>query len=134
MPPDCEFALEWLRKAKNDLLSAKAVLDSEYGITDVPCFHAQQTVEKAFKGFLTWHSISFGKTHDLMILLAEVVRIVPDFDDVRSVCAELAEFAVDVRYPGGISEPPAGEAERFILEAEKILLRVERVLKGVGSD
>ena len=134
MPPDREFALEWLHKAKNDLLSAKAVLDSEYGITDVPCFHAQQTVEKAFKGFLTWHSISFGKTHDLMILLAEVVQRVPDFDDVRSVCAELAEFAVDVRYPGGISEPPAGEAERFISEAEKILVRVEHILNIPGCE
>jgi len=69
MRPEQEFALQWLHKARNVLLSAKAVLASEYGITDVPCFHAQQTVEKAFKGFLTWHSISFGKTHDLMILL-----------------------------------------------------------------
>ena len=132
MPSDRKFALEWLHKAKNDLLSAKAVLDSEYGITDVPCFHAQQTVEKAFKGFLTWHSISFGKTHDLMILLAEIVQMAPDFDDMRSVCAELAEFAVDVRYPGGISEPPEGEAERFISEAEEILTRVEQIINASG--
>ena len=128
MQPEQEFALQWLHKARNDLLSAKAVLDSEYGITDVPCFHAQQTVEKAFKGFLTWHGISFGKTHDLMVLLAEIVQVAPDFDDVRPVCAELAEFAVDVRYPGGISEPPEGEAERFVSEAEIILLRVERMM------
>lgn len=128
MQPEQDFALQWLHKARNDLLSAKAVLASEYGITDVPCFHAQQTVEKALKGFLTWHGISFGKTHDLMILLVEIVKISPDFDDARSVCAELAEFAVDVRYPGGISEPPEGEAERFISEAEKILIRVERLI------
>lgn len=128
MRPEQEFALEWLHKARNDLLSAKVVLESEYGITDVPCFHAQQTVEKALKGLLTWNNISFGKTHDLMVLLAEVVNIEPAFDDVRSVCAELAEFAVDVRYPGGISEPPEGEAERFILEAEKILVQIEQRL------
>jgi HEPN domain-containing protein len=128
MRPEQEFALEWLHKARNDLLSAKVVLESEYGITDVPCFHAQQTVEKALKGLLTWNNISFGKTHDLMVLLAEVVKIDPAFDDVRSVCAELAEFAVDVRYPGGISEPPEGEAERFISEAEKILVQIEQRL------
>jgi len=29
MPSDREFALEWLHKAKNDLLSAKAVLRGE---------------------------------------------------------------------------------------------------------
>jgi len=67
MQPEQEFALEWLRKARNDLLSAKAILASEHGITDVPCFHAQQTVEKSLKGFLTWHNVSFGKTHDLMV-------------------------------------------------------------------
>ncbi len=134
MRPDQEFALEWLHKARNDLLSAKVVLESEYGITDVPCFHAQQTVEKALKGLLTWNNISFGKTHDLMVLLSEVVNIEPAFDDVRSVCAELAEFAVDVRYPGGISEPPEGEAERFISEAEKILIRVEHILSIPGCE
>jgi len=128
MRPEQEFALEWLHKARNDLLSARIVLESEYGITDVPCFHAQQTVEKALKGLLTWNNISFGKTHDLMVLLAEVVNIDPAFDNVRSVCAELAEFAVDVRYPGGISEPPQGEAERFISEAEKILIQIEQRL------
>jgi len=128
MQPEQEFAFEWLQKARNDLLSAKAVLDSEYGITDVPCFHAQQTVEKALKGLLTWNRVSFGKTHDLMVLLAEVVKIHSDFNDMRSICAELAEFAVDVRYPGGISEPPEGEALRFITEAEKVLILVERIL------
>jgi HEPN domain-containing protein len=134
MRPNQEFALEWLHKARNDLLSAKVVLESEYGITDVPCFHAQQTVEKALKGLLTWNNISFGKTHDLMVLLSEVVNIEPAFDDVRSVCAELAEFAVDVRYPGGISEPPEGEAERFISEAEKILIRVGHILSIPGCE
>ncbi len=79
---------------------------------------------------MTWHGISFGKTHDLMILLAEIVQVAPDFDDARFVCAELAEFAVDVRYPGGISEPPEGEAERFISEAEKVLIRVERMINA----
>ncbi len=128
MQPEQKFALEWLRKAMNDLLSAKAILASEHGITDVPCFHAQQTVEKSLKGFLTWHNVSFGKTHDLMVLLAAVVEIEPKFLAYRTVCEELAEFAVDVRYPGGISEPPEGEAERFISEAEKIFVRIEQML------
>jgi len=43
-----DYALEWFSKARNDLLSAVAVIESEYGITDVPCFHAQQCVEKSF--------------------------------------------------------------------------------------
>ncbi len=42
------------------------------------------------------------------------------------------EFAVDVRYPGGISEPPEGEAERFISEAENVFLRVEQAFDTTG--
>jgi HEPN domain-containing protein len=83
-------------------------------------------VEKALKGLLTWHKISFGKTHDLMVLLALVVEIIPSFDALRPVCEELSEFAVDVRYPGGISEPPVSEAERFVSEAETILGRIKK--------
>lgn len=128
MRPEQAFALEWLHKARNDLLSAKVVLESEYGITDVPCFHAQQTVEKALKGLLTWRNISFGKTHDLLVLLAEVVKSDAGFGDYRELCQELAEFAEDVRYPGGISEPPEGEALRFITGAEEMLVLVERIL------
>ena len=125
MQPEQRFALEWLQKAQNDLLSAKAVLESPYGITDVPCFHAQQCVEKAFKGWLTWHNMSCGRTHDLMILLADIVKMDGSFIDLREICEELCDFAVEVRYPGCISEPPEGEAERFVLEAEKILTRIQ---------
>lgn len=132
MRPEQEFALEWLRKAENDLLSAKAVLNSEYSITDIPCFHAQQAVEKALKGLLTWHCVSFGKTHDLMVLLATVVGLDPGFDDIRSVCEELSAFAVDVRYPGGVSEPPEGEAERYVSEAEAILRLIQQRMKDSG--
>ena len=128
MRPEQEFALEWLHKAEHDRLSARAVLDSEYGITDVPCFHAQQAVEKSYKGFLTWHKVSFGRTHDLMVLLGEVVKIDPSFAENRSICEELTEFAVDVRYPGGISEPPEGEAERFVREAGMIFEKVKGML------
>jgi hypothetical protein len=63
-----------------------------------------------------------------MVLLAEVVELDPRFGDYRNLCQELAEFAVDVRYPGGISEPPEGEASRFIAGAEEMLILVEQIL------
>jgi len=116
-----DYALEWFDKARNDLLSARAILESEYGITDAPCFHAQQCVEKALKGFLILHEISFARTHDLMVLLAEVVKIDESYLVFKGVCEELCDFAVDVRYPGGLSIPPEDEVQSFIAEAERIL-------------
>lgn len=116
-----EYARAWFDKAQNDLLSARAVMESEYGITDVPCFHAQQCVEKALKGFLVFHDVSFARTHDLMVLLAEVVKIDEPFLAFKEICEELCDFAVDVRYPGGLSVPPEDEAQSFLVEAERIL-------------
>ena len=116
-----DYAFEWFGKARNDLLSARAVMESEYGITDVPCFHAQQCVEKALKRFLVFHDVSFARTHDLMVLLAEVVKFDETFLAFKEVCEELCDFAVDVRYPGGLSIPPEDEVQSFIVEAERIL-------------
>ena len=33
-----------------------------------------------------------------------------------------------VLYPGGISEPPKGKAERFVAEAENIMERIKRLM------
>jgi hypothetical protein len=63
-----------------------------------------------------------------MVLLAEVVQIVPALAKHREVCEELSEFAVDVRYPGGISEPPEGEAQRFLAAAQVILNEIEHLI------
>jgi HEPN domain-containing protein len=123
-----DYALEWFSKARNDLHAAMAVLESEYGITDVPCFHAQQCVEKALKGVLVLHDVSFVRTHDLMVLLAEIVKIDESFLEYKEVCEELCEFAVEVRYPGGISVPPEGEAKRFVKKAELILDKAKSFL------
>lgn len=127
-----DYAFEWFGKARNDLLSARVVLESEYGITDVPCFHAQQCAEKALKGFLVLHEVSFARTHDLMVLLAEVVKLDNTFLAFKEVCEELCAFAVDVRYPGGMSIPPEDEVKRFITEAERLLEKAKSSCKIRG--
>jgi HEPN domain-containing protein len=64
-----EFAHQWLRKARNDLITAERIIHYPNGPTDTACFHAQQTVEKALKGLLTYHGISFPRIHHLVRLL-----------------------------------------------------------------
>ncbi len=41
----------WLAKAKNDLITARTMLDTDPPITDIVYFHAQQCAEKALKAF-----------------------------------------------------------------------------------
>ncbi len=82
-------------------------------------------------------ALSFGKglttvvalvSSMVMVLLSETVKIEPNFGNYRALCEELSDFAVDVRYPGGISEPPEGEAERFVEAASNMLSFVKRML------
>ena len=52
----------WLAKAKNDLITARTMLDTDPPITDIVCFHAQQCAEKALKAFLVVADIHVEKT------------------------------------------------------------------------
>ena len=50
---DLDFAQQWMKKADNDLFTARCVLEAPEGPTDTPCLHAQQAAEKALKAILT---------------------------------------------------------------------------------
>ncbi len=63
-----------------------------------------------------------------MIILSQATKIIPELEKYRDICEELSTFAVDIRYPGGLSEPPAEETMRFIEQAEQILTHIKRIL------
>ena len=44
-----ELAKAWLKKGRNDLITARQKLLLPDGPTDTVCFHAQQAAEKALK-------------------------------------------------------------------------------------
>jgi HEPN domain-containing protein len=67
---------------------------------DAICFHAQQCAEKYLKARLAEANIQFGKVHDLVALLDQVLGIQPDWDIFREDLAYLSDFAVSFRYPG----------------------------------
>jgi HEPN domain-containing protein len=56
----------WLTKGASDLEAATHDLRADPPLLEDILFHAQQAVEKTLKSFLTWHSIVFRKTHNLV--------------------------------------------------------------------
>ena len=69
MPHDPELVAEtkaWYQKASQDLRAGYLDLGAQPPLTMDAVFHAQQAAEKAMKGFLTWHSRLFRKTHSLV--------------------------------------------------------------------
>ncbi len=92
---------EWIAKAEGDFSmverEARARTNPSY---DGVCFHAQQCAEKYLKARLCEAGIVFGKTHDLVALLEQVVEVEPLWESYRRDLAYLTDFAVFFRYPG----------------------------------
>jgi HEPN domain-containing protein len=100
MPPDLQAASAWLRKADNDRQSSKLLLTTDPPLTDTAAFHAQQSVEKLLKAFLTANGVVFEKIHDLEQLLNECASIDSSFQELYDDVEPLTIFAVRFRYPG----------------------------------
>ncbi|MBF0097771.1 MAG: HEPN domain-containing protein [Magnetococcales bacterium] len=123
-----QFAQAWLKKAEHDLITARAVLVLPNGPTDTPSFHAQQAVEKALKGLLTLHGITFSRTHDLFVLLDCVLAVYPQLIVYESVLGLMNGYAVETRYPGDILEPDRAEVVQAVQTAEEIVELVSNLL------
>lgn len=111
----------WIKKAENDLITAKNSIKIEpEPPLDTVCFHAQQCAEKYLKAFLIYHNIEFEKTHDLRELVLLCSKVEKEFMDILEMSKKLVDYAVDVRYPLSIEEPTLEETKEAIEIAEKI--------------
>jgi len=96
---------EWIGKAEGDFATvereARARKNPNY---DGVCFHAQQCAEKYLKALAVELDLPFLRTHDLVILLEQLLPVYPLWEVYRGDLAYLAEFAVSFRYPGESSD------------------------------
>ena len=111
----------WIKKAENDIISAKHILAHPQSPTDTVCFHAQQTVEKALKALLTFHGTPFPKTHQLVSLLDIALPFIEELEVHREKLAAMTQYAVGIRYPDDWFEPSREEAKTAVQDADKIL-------------
>uniref|UniRef100_A0A831UDF4 HEPN domain-containing protein n=1 Tax=Geobacter metallireducens TaxID=28232 RepID=A0A831UDF4_GEOME len=107
-----EIVRQWLRKADHDLLNIRNNLAAAAVPTDTVCFHAQQAIEKLFKGLLVANGRNVAKTHDLVKLLSDVADLAPELLPLEEQLEEISEYGVAVRYPDDYYEPTIDEARR----------------------
>ncbi len=127
---DKELALQWLEKARHDLFTARRVLDAEDGPTDIPCFHGQQAAEKTLTAILTVAGVRYEHVHDLMPRIEKSASLVPELDKFREACAQLSEYAVQVRYPGETADPDHTEAGNAVQAAGEIFALGARYIEN----
>ncbi|MCB9100803.1 MAG: HEPN domain-containing protein [Anaerolineales bacterium] len=87
----------WLAKAQSDLNAAEILLDSA-GPYDMVCYHAQQAIEKLFKGFLAFSEVAIPRTHDLEELQRLCLEINYMVELTEIDLAQITDYVVLARY------------------------------------
>lgn len=118
---------EWIEKAEGDYYSALREYRARKHVNnDSACFHAQQCVEKYLKAVLVSHSISFGKTHDLLPLLTACLPAQPLWESWGDDVEWLTQYSVLFRYPGETAT--RGDARKAIRIVKTLRTELRRAL------
>lgn len=121
MSEEIRIGVQWASKAKNDLLNADNNLRADEIPLDTVCFHCQQAAEKLLKAFLAARGQIPPRTHDLLLLLEQIVRESPSAEQLREDLAVLAPYAIEARYPDEGFAPSRQDAEEARQAAQHVL-------------
>jgi HEPN domain-containing protein len=121
---------DWFAFAERDLAASKVL--NEAGLYPYVCYHAQQAVEKALKGWLVHIGQRVPKIHNLRKLADLNEQIRSTLEPHHDALVFLNQFYSPVRYPdlfpGTLAErlPDKADAERAVQRAEEVV----NVVKG----
>jgi HEPN domain-containing protein len=116
-----EFYKDWIKKATEDFLTCKILLENEHFPASVVCFHCQQLAEKMIKAYLVKNNIEFSKTHDIVLLIDKYcIPEKQNFTEIREECLLLTDYDILPRYPGDYFEASNSEALLAFEAAKKI--------------
>jgi len=120
----------WLARAAEDLRAAKHAFSADPPLFSDIVFHCQQAVEKAFKGFLTFHQVPFRKTHSLEEISEQCLELDTSLKAIVDRAVPLTEYAWRFRYPDDLETPsPEETKEAFAIARdayEAVLPRLPR--------
>jgi HEPN domain-containing protein len=95
-------AKRWIGQAKEDLISAKILLDAKrYYLV---CFLAQQIVEKALKSVIYFNKEDLVLGHSVRKLVVWASKFDKRFEDLTNKISILDSFYIPTRYPNGLPE------------------------------
>ena len=125
MLEEIEIGKQWLNKAENDLLNADNNLKSKTVPFDTVCFHCQQSAEKMLKAYLVTNKRPHPISHDLLLILEQILPLDPNAEKLRDSLVMLTPYAVEIRYPVNLQMPSREDA----IEARNAAAKVRNWLK-----
>jgi len=95
-----DLVREWFEIALDDFEVASHLFKTMHKKPlEIICYHCQQAVEKALKGFLTNNDIEPPHLHDLENLRLMCMEHDRSFEGIQKACVKLKEYASTTRYP-----------------------------------
>ena len=92
--------LEWLYLAEGDKETAD-FLYKESGRPEIIIYHYHQALEKYFKYFLLSNKQEISKMHSLDKLLSDIVKISPEYINIKQDVLLINSYLPKLRYPYG---------------------------------
>ena len=92
----------WRNQAMADLQTVEALIAAKR--YDTACFIAQQSAEKAIKGFLYARGEEMVLGHSVMKLLDLAGEYETGFRDLKSEVKNLDQYYIEARYPNGLPD------------------------------
>lgn len=124
-------AQSWFRHAREDLMGAEYNLKGPDECLAVAGFLAQQSVEKAIKGFLVLHRKRFTKTHNISTLLEILEKVDSVLAEELVPSHRLTNFAVKYRYPEAVRKELTRDDVAVAVKIAKEACAL--ILKSAGS-
>jgi len=123
-------AARWLAQVRKDLNAARLLASAEPSRS---VFHSQQAAEKAAKAFLTFHDVTFRKTHDLNELGGQCAALNPSLAPLFMEASDLTDYAVVFRYLDAPREPDESEAKVALETAGRVFEEVSALMALPGQ-
>jgi HEPN domain-containing protein/predicted nucleotidyltransferase len=91
---------KWVRKAEDDIIGSRKLVQNKPPLHDLVCFHCQQSAEKYLKGVLQEWGLVPPRTHNLVdLLILLLLPRDPSLQSLRRRVDPLTRYSVDFRYP-----------------------------------
>lgn len=120
-------ARERVGKAEDDYEAAKILAQDKQRLYDQLCFHCQQSAEKYLKAILEELGLSIQKSHELELLLNQLLPNHPSLRSLRRGVKFLTNFSVTIRYPG--DDATRRQAKSALRWAEMVRVACRAALK-----
>ena len=113
--PNKTSALEWLRIAYHDLISATILYDAGH-FTDSIGNDLQQSIEKILKSITAYESAPIKKSHDLLEIYGSVKQALTLSSEELTYLERATEYFKEDRYPNPYYSLPPREEIKEVLD------------------